>query len=104
MPSRPPLFAALRLGLRTKLMLLTSLVMFFVVSLVVIMVSRNMRSVIHDETLRRSLAIAKSFGANNLEFFRSYSWFKVQQNARNARSDKQSFNIHIKVIFLRQKL
>ena len=70
-------------------MLLTSLVMLFVVSLVVIMVSRNMRSVIQDETLKRSLAIAKSFGANNLEFFRSYSWFKVQQNARNARSDNE---------------
>ncbi len=70
-------------------MLLTSLAMLFVVSLVVIMVSRNMRSVIQDETLKRSLAIAKSFGANNLEFFRSYSWYKVQQNARNARSDNE---------------
>ena len=82
-------FPPVRLGLRTKLMLLTSTVMLFVVALVVIMVSRNMRSVIQDETLKRSLAIAKSFGANNLEFFRTYSWFNVQQNARNARSDNE---------------
>jgi len=68
-------------------MLLTSLVMLFVVSLVVILVSRNMRSVIQDETLKRSLAIARSFGANNLDSFRTYNWFKVQQNARNARAD-----------------
>jgi hypothetical protein len=33
------------------------------------MVSRNMRTVIQDETLKRSLAIAKSFGANNWNFF-----------------------------------
>jgi signal transduction histidine kinase len=82
-------FPVVRLGLRSKLMLLTSLIMLFVVSLVVIMVSRNMRSVIQDETLKRSLAIAKSFGANNQESFRLYSWFKVQQNASTARSDNE---------------
>ena len=70
-------------------MLLTSLAMLFVVSLVVILVSRNMRNVIRDETLKRSLAIAKSFGANNLESFRAYNWFKVQQNSRNARTDNE---------------
>ena len=89
MASSPRPRIVVRLGLRSKLMLLTSLVMLFVVSLVVIMVSRNMRNVIQDETLKRSLAIAKSFGANNLEFFRAYSWFKVQQNASNARSDNE---------------
>jgi signal transduction histidine kinase len=78
-----------RLGLRAKLMLLTSLVMLFVVSTVVALVSRNMRHVIEDETLKRSLAIAKSFGATNLQFFRTYSWYSVQQNARTARSDNE---------------
>lgn len=89
MASSPRPLIVVRLGLRSKLMLLTSLVMLFVVSLVVIMVSRNMRNVIEDETLKRSLAIAKSFGANNVESFRAYSWFKVQQNSRNASSDNE---------------
>ena len=87
MASVSRLFPVLRLGLRTKLMLLTSLVMLFVVSMVVALVSRNMRHVIEDETLKRSLAIAKSFGATNLEFVRLYSWYSVQQNARISRSD-----------------
>ncbi|HEU0005582.1 MAG TPA: histidine kinase dimerization/phospho-acceptor domain-containing protein, partial [Terriglobia bacterium] len=87
MASVSRLFPVLRLGLRTKLMLLTSLVMLFVVSMVVALVSRNMRHVIEDETLRRSLAIAKSFGATNLEFVRLYSWYNVQQNARISRND-----------------
>jgi signal transduction histidine kinase len=68
-------------------MLLTSLVMLFVVSMVVALVSRNMRHVIEDETLKRSLAIAKSFGATNLEFVRLYSWYNVQRNARISRND-----------------
>src|SRR5687768_1532189 len=82
-------FPVVRLGLRSKLMLLTSLVMLFVVSMIVTMVSRNMRSVIQGETLKRSLAIGKSFGANNLESLRSYNWYKVQQNARNAQRDNE---------------
>jgi signal transduction histidine kinase len=82
-------FPAIRLGLRSKLMLLTSLVMLFVVSMIVILVSRNMRSVIQDETLKRSLAIGKSFGANNLEALRSYNGFRVRQNASNAKSDNE---------------
>ena len=68
-------------------MLLTSTVMLFVVALVVIMVSRNMRHVIEDENLKRSLAIARSFGATNREFIRLYSWFNVRQNAHTARRD-----------------
>ena len=68
-------------------MLLTSLVMLFVVAMVVALVSHNLRLVIEDETFKRSLAIAKSFGASNLEFFRSYQLFKVQQNARSALVD-----------------
>lgn len=81
------LLPALHLGLRAKLMLLTSLAMLFVVSLVVLLVSRNMRHVIEDETLKRSLAIAKAFGATNLEFIRLYNWFPLQQNARIACTD-----------------
>jgi len=81
------LFPVLRLGLRTKLMLLTSLVLLLVVSTVVALVSRNMRHVIEDETRKRSLAIAKSFGATNLGHFRSYYWFSVQQNAKTAKGD-----------------
>jgi signal transduction histidine kinase len=68
-------------------MLLTSTVMLFVVALVVIMVSRNMRHVIEDENLKRSLAIARSFGATNGDFIRLYSWFNVRQNAHTARRD-----------------
>jgi signal transduction histidine kinase len=81
------LFPFMRLGLRTKLMILTTAVMFFVVLTVVALVSRNMRHVIRDETIKRSLAIARSLGSSNLEFFRTYNWFKVQQNARSALSD-----------------
>ena len=76
-----------QLGLRAKLMLLTTGVMLFVVAMVVIFVSWNMRSVIEDETLKRSLAIATSFGASNRESIRAYSWFRVQQNANAAKSD-----------------
>ena len=68
-------------------MLLTSGVMLFVVSMVVILVSRNMRQLVEDETLKRSLAIATSFGASNREFIRLYSWFNVQQNANLAKRD-----------------
>ncbi len=77
-----------QLGLRAKLMLLTSRVMLFVVSMVVIFVSRNMRSVIEDETLKRSLAIAHLFWCEQPRVHsRSYSWFSVQQNANAAKSD-----------------
>jgi len=89
MASVSRLFPVVRLGLRTKLMLLTSLGMLFVVSTVVALVSRNMRHVIEDETRKRSLAIAKSFGATNLEFVKLYSWYSVQQNARLARNDNE---------------
>ena len=68
-------------------MLLTSSVMLFVVSMVVILVSRNMRQLVEDETLKRSLAIATSFGASNREFIRLYSWFSVQRNANVAKRD-----------------
>lgn len=70
-------------------MLLTSCVMLLVVSTVVILVSRNMRHVIRDETLRRSLAIGKAFGAADLEAFRLYNWFPVQQRAKIARNDNE---------------
>jgi signal transduction histidine kinase len=78
-------FRFMRLGVRTKLMLLMGLLMLFVVGTIVVLVSRSMRYLIHDETRKSSLAIAKSFGATNLEFFRLYSWFPVQQNARVAK-------------------
>ena len=87
-PTPRPL-PVVKLGLRTKLMLLTSVILLFVVAVVVALVSHNMRLVTRDQSLKLSLAIAKAFGATNLELFKAYSWYRVQQNARTTRSDNR---------------
>jgi len=73
--------------LRTKLMLLTGLLVTLVILLVITLVSSNMRSVILEETHKRGIAIAQLFGATNLNYLKLYTYLGIQQNAQVAKGE-----------------
>ena len=73
--------------LRTKLMILTGLLVTLVILLVITLVSRNLRSVIVEETHKRGIAIAQLFGATNLNYLKLYTYLGIQQNAQVAKSE-----------------
>lgn len=75
------------LSVRTKMMALTALLMTAILTMVVLLVSHNMRRVIEEETRRRGMAIAQLFSATNLNNFTSYHFHSVQQNAHIAKAE-----------------
>jgi signal transduction histidine kinase len=77
----------LGLKLRTKLMLLTGVLVSLIILLVMILVSQNTRRLMLDETQARGIAIAKLFGATNLNHLKLYDFNSVQQNAPAAKRD-----------------
>jgi signal transduction histidine kinase len=76
-----------RLKLRTKLMLLTSMLVTFIVIFVMVLVNRKARNLIREETQKSGIAIARSFGATNLNHLKFYNSESVQQNAQLAKRD-----------------
>jgi signal transduction histidine kinase len=68
-------------------MILTGLLVTLVIILVITLVSRNMRSVIAEETQKRGIAIAQLFGATNLNYLKMYIYLGIQQNAQVAKTE-----------------
>jgi signal transduction histidine kinase len=76
-----------RLKLRTKLMLLTGLLVSLIILLVMALVNRNTRRLILEETQKRGITIAQLFGATNLNHLKFYNSDSVQRNAPIAKSE-----------------
>ncbi len=75
--------------LRTKLMVVTVLLLTLVILLVITLVDRNLRRVIREETQKRGIAIARLFGATNLNFLKNYYTLPIQQNAQAAKLENE---------------
>jgi signal transduction histidine kinase len=76
-----------RLKLRTKLMVLTGLLVSLIILLVMALVNRNTRRLILEETQKRGIAIAQLFGTTNLNHLKFYDSDSVQRNAPIAKSE-----------------
>lgn len=78
-----------RVGLRAKLMALTGFLLSFVVILIILLVSRQIKQVIVDESRSRGVAIAQLFGATNVNHLKSYHLLPIQQNAMLAKKENR---------------
>jgi signal transduction histidine kinase len=79
--------SSMRLTVRSKIMALTGLLLTLILLTVIILVSRNLRQVIEEETRQRGMAIAQLFGATNRERLMSYAFWPVRQNAQLAKAE-----------------
>ncbi|MFN8008694.1 MAG: ATP-binding protein [Terriglobia bacterium] len=79
--------ALIKPTLRVKLMSWTALLLCLVTLLLVFMGSRKVRLVLSEENRLRGIAIARLFGATNVNYLKSYQLLPIQQNAVLAKTE-----------------